>query len=145
MGTFFRFFVRIAHKIVDKIEELIDDIGDDELVQRGLEADLGLPVGALDKGKLKRPPTTGIDEYLNAVDPDPEKLAAAFEAIKAYAAFWTTVFDAAKTAAAAVQTQGVTGAIAAPLFQNYLIPFELTSVLLLTAIVGAVVLAKRRV
>jgi NADH-quinone oxidoreductase subunit J len=55
------------------------------------------------------------------------------------------VFDAGKTAAAAVEAQGVTGAIAAPLFQNYLIPFELTSVLLLTAIVGAVVLAKRRV
>ena len=55
------------------------------------------------------------------------------------------VFEAGKTAAEANVTQGVTGAIAAPLFQNYLIPFELTSVLLLTAIVGAVVLAKRRV
>src|SRR6185436_18565369 len=78
-------------------EELIEDIGDDELVQRGLEADLGLPVGALDKGKLNRPPTTGIDEYINAVDPDPEKLAAAFEAIKTYMKFWTTVFEAAQT------------------------------------------------
>ena len=55
------------------------------------------------------------------------------------------VFDAGKTAVAAAQTQGVTGAIAAPLFQTYLVPFELTSVLLLTAIVGAVVLAKRKV
>jgi NADH-quinone oxidoreductase subunit J len=55
------------------------------------------------------------------------------------------VFEAGKAAAEANVTQGVTGAIAAPLFQNYLIPFELTSVLLLTAIVGAVVLAKRRV
>ena len=97
MGTFFRFIVRIAHKVVDKLEELVEDIGDDELVQRGLEADLGLPVGALDRGKLNRPPTTGIDEYINAVDPDPEKLAAAFEAIKAYMKFWTTVFEAAET------------------------------------------------
>ena len=39
----------------------------------------------------------------------------------------------------------VTTAIAGPLFREYLLPFELTSVLLLAAIVGAVVLAKRRV
>lgn len=35
--------------------------------------------------------------------------------------------------------------IAQPLFHDYLLPFEITSVLLLAAIVGAVVLAKRRV
>jgi len=35
--------------------------------------------------------------------------------------------------------------IAQPLFHDYLLPFEITSVLLLVAIVGAVVLAKRRV
>jgi NADH-quinone oxidoreductase subunit J len=34
--------------------------------------------------------------------------------------------------------------ISGPLFQDYLVPFEITSVLLLAAIVGAVVLAKRR-
>jgi NADH-quinone oxidoreductase subunit J len=39
----------------------------------------------------------------------------------------------------------VTTAIAGPLFREYLLPFELTSVLLLAAIVGAVVLAKRKV
>jgi NADH-quinone oxidoreductase subunit J len=42
-------------------------------------------------------------------------------------------------------TRGVVGAVAAPLFQVYLVPFEITSVLLLAAIVGAVVLAKRKV
>jgi len=42
-------------------------------------------------------------------------------------------------------TRGVVGAVAAPLFQVYLVPFEITSVLLLAAIVGAVVLAKRRI
>ena len=42
-------------------------------------------------------------------------------------------------------TRGVVGAVAAPLFQTYLVPFEITSVLLLAAIVGAVVLAKRRI
>jgi NADH-quinone oxidoreductase subunit J len=46
---------------------------------------------------------------------------------------------------AASAERGVVGAIAAPLFETYLVPFEITSVLLLAAIVGAVVLAKRRV
>jgi len=41
--------------------------------------------------------------------------------------------------------RGVVGAVAAPLFQVYLIPFEITSILLLVAIIGAVVLAKRKV
>ncbi|HEU4641035.1 MAG TPA: NADH-quinone oxidoreductase subunit J [Gemmatimonadaceae bacterium] len=34
--------------------------------------------------------------------------------------------------------------VAQPLFTDYLLPFEITSVLLLAAIIGAVVLAKRR-
>jgi len=38
----------------------------------------------------------------------------------------------------------VTASVADVLFHQYLLPFELTSVLLLAAIVGAVVLAKRR-
>jgi NADH-quinone oxidoreductase subunit J len=42
------------------------------------------------------------------------------------------------------EEQGAVGVIAEPLFRDFLIPFELTSVLLLAAIVGAVVLAKRR-
>ncbi len=42
------------------------------------------------------------------------------------------------------QEQGLVGAIARPLFDTYLIPFEITSLLLLAAIVGAVVLAKRK-
>ncbi len=40
--------------------------------------------------------------------------------------------------------RGVVGKIAEPLFQAYLIPFEITSVLLLAAVIGAVVLAKKR-
>ena len=39
---------------------------------------------------------------------------------------------------------GAVGAVAAPLFREYLLAFEVTSVLLLAAIVGAVVLARRR-
>ena len=59
------------------------------------------------------------------------------------------VFDSTMNASAlnpanATQERGVPGDIALPLFQQYLVPFELTSILLLTAIVGAVVLAKRR-
>jgi len=41
------------------------------------------------------------------------------------------------------QEQGFVAAIAQPLFDTYLIPFEITSLLLLAALVGAVVLAKR--
>ncbi len=40
---------------------------------------------------------------------------------------------------------GTTEAVAERLFSHFLLPFELTSVLLLVAIVGAVVLAKRRI
>ncbi|MBI4409166.1 MAG: NADH-quinone oxidoreductase subunit J [Gemmatimonadetes bacterium] len=47
--------------------------------------------------------------------------------------------------AAAVREWNAVGAIALPLFRDYLVPFELTSVLLLVAIIGAVLLAKRRV
>jgi NADH-quinone oxidoreductase subunit J len=50
----------------------------------------------------------------------------------------------AGTVAAVQQQQGMVGAVAGPLFDAYLIPFEIASVLLLAAIVGAVVLAKRK-
>jgi NADH-quinone oxidoreductase subunit J len=40
--------------------------------------------------------------------------------------------------------QGMVGAVENPLFEAYLIPFEIASLLLLAAIVGAVVLAKRK-
>jgi NADH-quinone oxidoreductase subunit J len=43
------------------------------------------------------------------------------------------------------QARGAVGMLADPLFRQYLVPFEVTSVLLLAAIVGAVVLAKRKV
>ena len=36
------------------------------------------------------------------------------------------------------------GSVARPMFETYLVPFELTSILLLAAAVGAVVLAKRK-
>jgi NADH-quinone oxidoreductase subunit J len=46
--------------------------------------------------------------------------------------------------AALQQQQGIVGSVAGPLFETYLVPFEIASVLLLAAIVGAVVLAKRK-
>ena len=55
------------------------------------------------------------------------------------------VFDSTLGAAQATLERGVPGDIAQPLFAQYLVPFELTSILLLAAIVGAVVLAKRRI
>jgi NADH-quinone oxidoreductase subunit J len=51
---------------------------------------------------------------------------------------------ALQTMAQLQQEQWIVGAVARPLFSQYLIPFEITSVLLLAAIVGAVVLAKRK-
>ena len=45
----------------------------------------------------------------------------------------------------AVAQRNAVGAIADPLFREYVIPFELTSILLLVAIIGAVLLAKRKV
>ena len=56
-----------------------------------------------------------------------------------------SVFAAGELARQEAAARGVVGAIAAPLFQIYLVPFEITSILLLAAIVGAVVLAKRKV
>jgi NADH-quinone oxidoreductase subunit J len=46
---------------------------------------------------------------------------------------------------AAIARYGAVGAIAEPLYTTYVVPFEITGILLLVAIVGAVVLAKRRV
>ena len=43
-----------------------------------------------------------------------------------------------------VAAQGVIAPVAGPLFNEYLLAFEVTSVLLLAAVVGAVVLGKRR-
>jgi NADH-quinone oxidoreductase subunit J len=45
----------------------------------------------------------------------------------------------------ATEAHGVVSVISAPLFRAYLVPFEVTSILLLAAIIGAVVLAKRSV
>jgi NADH-quinone oxidoreductase subunit J len=56
-----------------------------------------------------------------------------------------TIFLAGEITQQESATRGVVGAVAAPLFQVYLIPFEITSILLLVAIIGAVVLAKRKV
>jgi len=42
-----------------------------------------------------------------------------------------------------LQEHGAVGAVAVPLFRRYLIPFEVTSVLLLVAIIGAIVLARK--
>jgi NADH-quinone oxidoreductase subunit J len=59
--------------------------------------------------------------------------------------FDSTNYASGNHALRATLERGVPGDIAQPMFQQYLIPFELTSILLLAAIVGAVVLAKRRI
>lgn len=44
-----------------------------------------------------------------------------------------------------LEEQGIIGAIARPLFTDYVVVFELTGILLLVALVGAIAIAKRRV
>jgi NADH-quinone oxidoreductase subunit J len=51
----------------------------------------------------------------------------------------------AKRIAGSVDQMNAVGAIAQPLFRDFAVPFELTSLLLLVAVIGAVLLAKRRV
>jgi NADH-quinone oxidoreductase subunit J len=66
-------------------------------------------------------------------------LAAALAAVVA----WTAVRAAGDTGIALAADFGTTKALARVLFRDYAVAFELTSVLLLVAVVGAVVLAKR--
>jgi len=48
------------------------------------------------------------------------------------------------TVDAMLRSRGAVGVVAEPMFRSYLVPFEITSLLLLVAIVGAIVLARRR-
>src|SRR6478735_12674293 len=95
MAHLCHYIVRAALAVVHAIDDLLNDIADDTLVQRGLEADLGLPQGSLDRNRAKPPPLTGVDEYIKAVDADAEKLAVALDAIAAYAKFWANLFETA--------------------------------------------------
>ncbi len=54
-------------------------------------------------------------------------------------------FRGAEVIDALLAEKGAVGAIAQPLFTDYVVAFELTGILLLVAIVGALALAKRRV
>ncbi|MFO7892639.1 MAG: NADH-quinone oxidoreductase subunit J [Longimicrobiales bacterium] len=45
----------------------------------------------------------------------------------------------------AMAEHGAVGAVALPLFREYVVGFEVTSLLLLAAIIGAILLAKRRI
>lgn len=53
-------------------------------------------------------------------------------------------FDGPEALDAAIREEGIIGVIARPLFTDYVVAFELTGILLLVALVGALVLAKRR-
>ena len=56
-----------------------------------------------------------------------------------------TFLDGADAIDAALVEKGAVGVIAEPLFTTYVVPFEITGILLLVAIVGALALAKHRV
>jgi NADH:ubiquinone oxidoreductase subunit 6 (subunit J) len=83
-------------------------------------------------------------ELLALLQYTPRKLAAEFSQWPSYSDP-ATLFVAGQLSQQEAAARGVVGAVATPLFQVYLIPFEITSVLLLAAIVGAVLLAKRNV
>jgi NADH-quinone oxidoreductase subunit J len=53
--------------------------------------------------------------------------------------------DGAAEIAAGVEQLNAVGVVAYPLFRQYIVPFELVGILLLVAIIGAVLLAKRRI
>jgi len=74
----------------------------------------------------------------------PERLAREFSTMPDAAAVPANLFPDLAGGEEAVARQGVVGVVAEPLFQGYLVPFEITSVLLLAAVIGAVVLAKKR-
>jgi NADH-quinone oxidoreductase subunit J len=84
-----------------------------------------------------------LAEILGLASYTPARLAA--EVTGAAGADPAQVFPAGQLSQLAMQQRGVVGALAEPLFQTYLVPFEITSILLLAALVGAVVLAKRRI
>lgn len=65
-------------------------------------------------------------------------------AVQVLGAFWVgrTSID---TGTARVMEPKNTEAVGQALFQNYMLPFEIASILLLVAMIGAVVMAKRRV
>jgi len=54
-------------------------------------------------------------------------------------------FRGAERVDSLLAAHGAVGAIAHPLFESYVVPFEITGVLLLVAIVGALALAKKSV
>jgi NADH-quinone oxidoreductase subunit J len=54
-------------------------------------------------------------------------------------------FRGAEAIDAMLAEKGAVGAIAQPLFTDYVVAFELTGILLLVAVVGALALAKRKV
>jgi NADH-quinone oxidoreductase subunit J len=83
-------------------------------------------------------------ELLALIHYSPRRLATEFSQWPTYTDP-ATAFVAGQITLQESAAHGVVGAVAAPLFQVYLIPFEITSILLLAAIVGAVVLAKRNV
>ncbi len=88
--------------------------------------------------------TVGLGAYLlRLAGYDPARLALELTGTPDLPA--SAVFAPAEAARQAAEAQGVVGAVAGPLFSTYLVPFEVTSLLLLAAIVGAVVLAKKRI
>ncbi|MBX3145684.1 MAG: NADH-quinone oxidoreductase subunit J [Gemmatimonadales bacterium] len=111
-----------------------------------------LNLGRGEESDLKKGPIVGVAALLGVV------LIAALVAVRgtsaaSLAAALGTVPGASGPAAAlpgAAEVHAVesftnaVAAVASPMFRTYLVPFELTSVLLLAAAVGAVVLAKRK-
>ncbi len=58
--------------------------------------------------------------------------------------YYVVNFVSASSLAPGSESMGTVGAIGKILYRNYLFPFEITSILLLAAMVGAIFLAKKR-
>ncbi len=88
-----------AGRVFDTIEELIADVIDDPQLQAALEADLGLPPGALDAVKTTFPPAHDADRRVRRLgQADRERGARGGDrGRQGLLRFWTTIFDAAKT------------------------------------------------
>lgn len=81
MGGVLKPVIRFGRRVFDRLERTLEEIADDPQLQTALEADLGLPPGALDKAKVTHP-DPALQQYLSAADPKAEQLKVTFDAIK---------------------------------------------------------------
>jgi NADH-quinone oxidoreductase subunit J len=78
----------------------------------------------------------------NELDND-QRLVGALVGLGLFGLLGAILYDGFEKQKISPSTVGNTGAVGLSIFQNFVIPFEVISVLLLAALVGAVVIARR--